>query len=182
MADFIVDEVERFWRIIRLKPFRRTEGVSFDILPMKYLPKVDGVDRVIHTKGALSPGSVGDVKRPWYFHPNQEDNLLVLHGVRMVDIYTPEHRRVEHFIVEPDRVFHEGKLVFDGPAMLVWPTHVFHRIVSGENGSASLNFAVRSPGFDVDTNFSIYDLNTETGEYRVLREGKEDQDLLSRSL
>ena len=59
--DYVLEEVERFWRIITLKPFRRTEGVAFDIMPMKYLPKVDGIDRVIHKHGALSPGSFGDV-------------------------------------------------------------------------------------------------------------------------
>jgi hypothetical protein len=173
--DFILDEVDQFWRIITLKPFRKTEGVSFDILPMKYLPKIDGVDRVVHKHGALSPGSVGDVKRPWYLHPHQEDNLLVLQGVRMVDIYSLKYRRLEHFTVEPERVFHNDRLVYEGPAMVVWPTNVFHRITSGENGSVSLNFAVRLPGFDIDTNFSVYDLDTNTGEYRVIREGRLDQ-------
>jgi len=173
--DFILDEVAQFWRIITLKPFRKTEGVSFDILPMRYLPKIDGVDRVVHKHGALSPGSVGDVKRPWYLHPQQEDNLLVLQGVRMVDIYSLKYRRLEHFTVEPERVFHNDKLVYEGPAMVVWPTNVFHRITSGENGSVSLNFAVRLPGFNIDTNFSVYDLDTKTGEYKVIREGKLDQ-------
>jgi len=173
--DYIHDEVERFWRIIKLRPFRKTEGVSFEILPMQYLPRIDGIDRVIHKKRALSPGSVDGIERPWYLHPHQEDNLLVLAGVRMVDIYTLEYRRLEHFVVEPDKVYHNDKLVYDGPAMLVWPTNVFHRIVSGEEGSASLNFAVRLPGFNIDTNFSIYDLDTKTGEYRVIREGKLDQ-------
>lgn len=173
--EHVFDEVERFWRIITLKPFRKTEGVSFDIVPMSFLPKIDGIDRVIHKKRALSPGTVAGVERPWYFHPDQEDNLLVLQGTRMVDIYTLEHRRLEHFVVEPDKVYHNGKLVYDGPAMLVWPVKVFHRIISGDDGSASLNFAVRGPGFNVDTNFSIYDLDTDSGEYRVVREGKLDQ-------
>ncbi|HWR12141.1 MAG TPA: hypothetical protein VN445_09980 [Rectinemataceae bacterium] len=173
--DFILDEVEGFWRIITLKPFRKTEGVSFDILPMKYLPKIDGVDRVVHKHGALSPGSVGDVKRPWYLHPQQEDNLLVLRGVRMVDIYSLKHRRLERFTVEPERIFHNDALVYEGPAMVVWPTNVFHRIMSGDDGSVSLNFAVRLPGFDIDTNFSVYDLDTDTGDYRVIREGSLDQ-------
>ncbi|MDP2791907.1 MAG: hypothetical protein Q8O15_09160 [Rectinemataceae bacterium] len=173
--DYVLDEVDRFWRIIKLKPFRRTEGVAFDIMPMKYLPKIDGIDRVIHKHGALSPGSVGDVVRPWYLHQQQEDNLLVLQGVRYVEIYSLEYRRVERFTVEPERIFHNDKLVYEGPAIVVWPTNVFHRIVSGDDGSASLNFAVRLPGYDVNTNFSVYDLNVETGDYRVVREGKLDQ-------
>lgn len=173
--DYLLDEVARFWRIIKLRPFRRTEGVSFDIVPMQYLPRIDGIDRVIHKTRALSPGSVGKVERPWYIHPYQEDNLVVLHGVRTVDIFTLEHRRLETFVVEPERIIHDGKVIYEGPAMLVWPTNVFHRIVSGDEGSASLNFAVRLPGFNIDTNFSVYDLDTKTGEYRVLREGRLDQ-------
>lgn len=173
--NYLFDEEPGFWKIIKLKPFRRTEGVAFDILPMEVLQRIDGIDRVIHKHEAVSPGAVGTVARPWYFHPQQEDNLLVLQGMRTVDIFTLEHRRVETFTVEPDRVTRNGKLVFEGPAMLVWPTNVFHRIVSGSAGSASLNFAVRNPGFDIDTNFSIYDLDTKTGEYRVIREGKLDQ-------
>lgn len=173
--DYLFDEVERFWRIIRLKPFRRTEGVAFDILPMQYLPKVDGIDRVIHASAALSPGSVPGVERPWYCHPHQEDNLMVLHGRRTVDIYTLEHKRLETFVVEPERITHNSKVIFEGAAMLVWPVNVFHRIRSGEEGSASINFAVRHPGFDIDTNFSLYDLDTDTGEYRMVRLGKLDQ-------
>ncbi len=30
-------------------------------------------------------------------------------------------------------------------------------------------------GFDIETNFSIYDLDVETGEYHVIRKGSQDQ-------
>jgi len=60
--------------------------------------------------------------------------------------------------------------------MLVWPCGVFHRIVScPEQGSASVNFAVRYEGFNIRTNFNIYDLDTESGKYKVIREGHLDQ-------
>ncbi|MBN1520444.1 MAG: hypothetical protein JW923_10195 [Spirochaetales bacterium] len=175
MDKHIVEEVPEFYRIITLEPFRKTEGVRFDLVPMDLLPRIDGIDRVIHDKDALSPGPVGGVERPWYLHQSQEDNLIVLHGVRTVDIYTLKHRRVETFVVEPERVLKNGTLVYDGPAMLVWPCNVFHRIRSGERGSASLNFAVRHPGFDIRTNFSVYRLDTDTGDYSVIRAGHLDQ-------
>ncbi len=60
--------------------------------------------------------------------------------------------------------------------MLVWPCGVFHRIVScPEQGSGSVNFAVRYEGFNIRTNFNIYDLDTESGKYKVIREGHLDQ-------
>jgi hypothetical protein len=60
--------------------------------------------------------------------------------------------------------------------MLVWPCCVFHRIRSDEKtGSASLNFAVRYEGFDVKTNFNVYDLDPADGEYRTIRAGYLDQ-------
>ncbi|NTW17518.1 MAG: hypothetical protein HGA41_08700, partial [Syntrophaceae bacterium] len=102
--NFIVAQEERFWRVIRLKPFRRTTGVYFDIVPMEFLPRIDGVDRVIHEHGAVSPGPVGEVTRTWYYHPHQEDNLLVLLGQRTAEIYSTEYMRVETFVVTPERV------------------------------------------------------------------------------
>jgi hypothetical protein len=175
MAKHVIDEVAGFYRIIELKAFRRTEGVSFDIMPMELLPHIEGIDRVVHKRFALSPGSVGDVERPWYMHTYQEDNLLVLHGSRSVDIYTMKYDRVESFVVEPERIIHNGEVVYEGPAMLVWPTGVFHRITSGEEGSASLNFAVRLEGFDIRTNFNVYDLDIEHGKSTLLRAGYLDQ-------
>lgn len=168
-------ESNGLYKIIPLKVLRRTPGVFFDLVPKDALPRIDGIDRVLHEGGALSPGSVGDVPRPWYMHPAQDDNLIVLHGARYVDIYTPAHGHVESFMVTPHLVKHGDEIVFDAPAMLVWPCGVFHRIRSADTGSASLNFAVRYEGFDLRTNFDVYDLNPATGEYRVIREGYLDQ-------
>jgi len=171
----IFAEVAGLYKIVPLKVLRRTPGVYFDLVPKVTLPHIDGLDRVLHEGGALSPGPVGEVARPWYMHLHQDDNLIVLHGSRYVDIYTPAHGQIESFVVTPHLVKHGNEILFDGPAMLVWPCHVFHRIRSADNGSASLNFAVRYEGFDLRTNFNIYDLNTTTGEYRLIREGYLDQ-------
>jgi hypothetical protein len=175
MEDGIVVEAPGFYRVIALKPFRKTEGVSFDIVPMEYLPALHGIDRVVHDHGAISPGAVAGVERPWYMHPHQEDNLLVLCGRRTVELYTRERGRVETLVVEPERVTSAGKTVCDRPALLMWPRLVFHRITSGDAGSVSLNFAVRDPDCDMKTNFNIYDLDTAAGTFKLIREGYLDQ-------
>lgn len=171
----IIAETADLYRIIALKVFRKTQGVSFDLFPLEAIPHIDSIDRVLHDHSAVSPGPVGEVPRPWYMHTHQDDNLIVLSGRREVDIYTPSHGKIEHFTVTPDKIYHNGQLVFEGGAVLVWPRGVFHRIVSGEEGSASINLAVHQEGFDIKTNFSIYDLNIDTGEYRIIREGHQDQ-------
>jgi hypothetical protein len=172
----IVEEVPGLYRVIAFKVLRETPGVRFDIVPVKAMAHIDSIDRVIHKTGAVSPGPVGDVARPWYMHPSQEDNLVVLHGTRYVDVYNKAHGRIESFTITPTRIERNGRLVLDGPGMLVWPTHVFHRIVSCEReGSASINFAVHHEGFNIKTNFNVYDLNTDTGEFQVVREGHLDQ-------
>jgi hypothetical protein len=168
--------IQGLYQIIPLKVFRRTPEVYFDILPKEALPRVDGFDRVIHEGGAVSPGPVGNVERPWYMHPHQDDNLMVLHGVRYVELYTKRHGKIESFVVTPHCIEKNNEVVFEGAAMLVWPTAVFHRIVSSnELGSASLNFAVRYEGWNVRTNFNIYDLDPKNGTFRVIREGYLDQ-------
>ena len=171
----IIEEVPGVYQVLSLTALRETDGVMFDTLPLSAFESLASFDRVIHAPGAASPGPVGDVDHPWYCHPHQADNLLVLHGIRYVDLYTPEHGRVEQFVVAPDRVEHNGHIVAKA-AMLIWPCNVFHRVRSCDiNGSASLNLASHFDGFDVRTNFNIYDLDTETGEARVIREGHLDQ-------
>ena len=173
--DYIIEEVKGFYKIIKLKEFRRTPGVDFDILPNSLIPDIHAIDRVIHKSAAVSPGAIGDVKRPWYMHPHQADNLMVLYGTRHVDIYSLEHKVMKSFTVTPNKVVSDGNVICDEGAVLVWATNVFHRIISGEEGSASLNLAEHTEGFDIKTNFNIYDLNIDTGEYKVIREGHLDQ-------
>ena len=173
----IIDEVSNLYQVIKLSPLRKTDNVNFDTFPMEFLPKIDHIDRVLHGGNAVSPGPIQGVDRPWYMHPHQDDNLIVLFGTRSVDIYTPENGKVENFRVTPNSVYKNGELIYDGPAMLVWPRYVFHRVESFEDGSASLNFAVHYDGLDMETNFNIYDVDTKTGEVKLLRKGIEDQKL-----
>ena len=176
MADErIIEEVTGLYKIVPLKVFRKTQKVTFDFVPIDLLSRIDAIDRVIHESNAMSPASVGSVERPWYMHPFQEDNLIVLYGTRHVEIYTPQHGRIETFTVTPHEVLKDGKVIHVGGALLCWPTGVFHRIQSGTEGSASMNLAVHYEGFDIRTNFSVYNLNPTTGEFNVIREGHLDQ-------
>ena len=174
-AGDVIHEIPGLYQVIRFIPLRRTANVSFDFFPLRAIPRIDAIDRVIHGAGAFSPGSVGEVERPWYMHPHQDDHLIVLHSTRDVEIYTPAHGRVERFIVEPDRIEMNGEPLHDGPAVLVWPFGVLHRAISGELGSASLNLATHHKGFDINTNFNVYDLDPETGRLACIREGHLDQ-------
>lgn len=164
------------YRLIPLRSLRRTKGVKFDeIVPSDIPSNIDGIDRVIHGPYGMSPASCEGVKRPWYMHPSQDDNLMVLQGERFVDIYCAKQRQKTSFIITPDKVYKDGQLYIDHPSMVVWPAGIFHRIVSGDNGSISINFAVRRDPFDITTNFNIYDVNEATGEYRAIRDGHLDQ-------
>lgn len=171
----IIDEVEGLYQIIQFDDFRKTPGVTFNILPQDIISRADSLDRVIHDNKAISPGPIENVVRPWYMHDYQDDNLAVLYGTREVDIYSPAHGAIEHFTVTPNTVCKNGELIASGGAMLVWPRGVFHRIVSGAEGSASINLAIHYDGWDVRNNFNIYEVNTETGVYKVIREGFHDQ-------
>ena len=84
-------------------------------------------------------------------------------GELELELY-PEHapKTVNNFVFLTEQGYYDGV--------------VFHRVISDAKlGSASLNLAVHYEGYDIRTNFSIYDLDIETGEYRVIREGHLDQ-------
>ena len=163
------------YRLIPLRTLRRTKGVKFDEMVPSDIPKIDGIDRVIHGPNSISPGPVGNIKRPWYMHSGQDDNLMVLQGERYIDIYEPNTKKSASFVVSPDKIYKNDKLYYDGAAMIVWPAGVYHRIISGSGGSISLNFATRTKEFDLDNNFNIYDLDKNTGKSKLLRKGIEDQ-------
>jgi len=171
----IIEEVPGLYKIFPLKVFRKTDKVTFDFVPIDLLPKIDAIDRVLHESNAISPGPVGNVERPWYMHPYQEDNLVVLYGTRHVEIYTPAHGQIARFTVTPHEIIRDGKVICSSGAMLVWPCNVFHRIQTDSVGSASMNLAVHYDGFDIRTNFNVYDLDTITGKFNVIREGHLDQ-------
>lgn len=169
------EEIKGLCKIINLNKLRRTEGVQFDTLPNEFLTTRCVLDRVVHTSNAISPGAIDEVKRPWYMHPYQSDNILVLQGERHIDLYSKEHGKVEHFVVTKDHIFMNDELICDIPSILTWPPYVFHRVESKKQGSASINIAKRMEGFNINKNFSIYDLNLNSGEYKVIREGHRDQ-------
>ena len=104
---------------------------------------------------------------------------MVLQGTRYIDIYCPKKKEKASFIVTPDKVYKNDKLYYDGSAMVVWPAGIFHRIISGEEGSISINFSTRTNKFNLDDNFNIYNLNTYSGTYTVIKDGIEDQPDLS---
>lgn len=168
-----------FYRLIPLRMLRRTKGVIFDEMVPSDIPKIHGIDKVIHGPNSISPGPVEDAtppcNRPWYMHPGQDDNLLVLQGTRYIDIYNPKSKEKASFIVTPDKIYKNDKLYYDGSAMVVWPAGIFHRIISGAEGSISINFSTRTNKFDLEDNFNIYNLNTYSGEYHVVKDGSEDQ-------
>ncbi len=163
------------YRILPLRTLRRTAGVLFDEVSKSDIPSIHGIDRVIHKANGVSPGPVGAVKRPWYMHTGQDDNLMVLQGERFVDIYCPVRKEKASFIITPDKVYKNGKIYCEQPAMVVWPSGIFHRIISGSEGSISVNLSTRTDKFSLDDNFNIYDLDTQTGRYEVIRDGKLDQ-------
>ena len=173
--DYIIREEKNFYKVIKLKEFRKTEGVTFDVMVQSMIPKIDALDRVLHQKGAISPGKVGPVEEAWYMHPHQEDNLFVLHGMRTVELYKPEYGKIEKFVITPNYIEHNGERILEGGGLITWTTDVFHRITSGDDGSASINLATHLEGFDIKTNFNIYDLDTESGDYKLIREGYKDQ-------
>ena len=167
------------YRLIPLRSLRRTTGVIFDEMVPSDIPKIHGIDKVIHGPNSISPGPVVDSippsKRPWYMHPGQDDNLMVLQGTRYIDIFCTKRLEKASFIVTPDKIYKNDKLYYDGSAMIVWPAGIFHRIISGEEGSISINFATRTNKFNIEDNFNIYHLCTYSGEYHLLKDGSDDQ-------
>lgn len=167
------------YRLIPMRVIRHTSGAKFDEMIPSDIPFIHGINRVIHAPNSISPEPVEDctqpVNRPWYMHPGQDDNLIVVQGTRYVDIYDPKIRKKESFIVTPDKIYKNNKLYYDGPVMVVWPAGIYHRNISGDEGSISINFSTRTNQFDFKTNFNVYDLCIMSGRFNLIKDGEDDQ-------
>jgi len=170
--------IENLCFIMPLHKLRETPNVSFYQID-GVVKDLAGVDLVIHGEGGKSPTIEGDDTWYWYMHTDQEDKLVVHSGVRLVELYSCKHGKVETFKVTADAIYHNDEKIFDGAAILGWPPEVFHRVHS-PHGSVSTNYAARMSGFDIDTNFNIYQLDVDTGAYKVARIGAQDQPSLSK--
>lgn len=162
---------------IPLSKLRETPNVQFHFVPQLIEEGLATIQRVKHEKGALSPSvkGISDVQ-PWYMHPHQEDNCMVLEGERVIDLYTKEHG-LKTFVATPERLMLDGEVIIDSPYIIGWYTNVFHR-PNSPNGSTSIFMTRHIDGFDFDTEFNIYELNEETGDHTVLRAGHLDQAII----
>lgn len=160
--------------VIPLSKLRETNKVQFHFVPTLLDEGIATIQRVKHEPGALSPSVPGrnDVQ-PWYMHPHQEDNCMVLDGERVIDLYTKEHG-LQTFVATPEKLTHNGEVLIDEPYLFGWHTNVFHRPNSPE-GSICVFITRHTDEFDFDTEFNIYDLDLETGEHEVIRAGHLDQ-------
>lgn len=159
---------------IPLGELRRTPKVDFHFVPLLRQEGIGQIQRVVHQPGAQSPSVEGEDVQPWYMHPHQEDNCLMLGGERVVDLYTKEHGK-QTFRASMDKItWEDGTVIYEGPHIFGWYKDVFHRPNSPE-GSVALFMVRYFDGFDLDTEFSMYNVDEETGEYSVYRKGALDQ-------
>jgi len=165
--------IEHLCFIIPLKPLRATPNVNFFSVE-GVVDGLSGVDLVIHEPGGKSPLIANDDTWYWYMHTDQEDKLVVHNGKRQVELYSVKHGRVENFEVTTDAIYHNGQKIYDGAAILGWEPYVFHRVHSPQ-GSISTNYAKRLEGYDMNTNFNIYNLDCDSGDYSMVRLGSLDQ-------
>lgn len=173
-SDKIIASEKWVWYVIPTDRLRETKNVTFDAFSL--MENVNWLDIVKHESWANSPTLPDWDTDVWYMHPGQEDNLMTLSWNRIVELYNPNKKNIDRFEISYDRILLNGELLYKGLVVLGWEMWVFHRNHSPE-WSISQNFAVRDEKFNIDTEFNIYKLNMETWEYKVAREGKEDQPL-----
>lgn len=159
--------------IIPLQNFRTTPKVKFFNIKLLF-DKLSAIDYVIHHGKTYSPQLNNNSKHFWYMHTDQKDHLIVHQGIRIVELYSIKHGKIEIFEVSPEYIKHNGKIIYTGYALLSWPPYVFHRITS-PSGSISTNYAYHYIKFNKKSNFNIYDLNINTGKYSVVRDGYLDE-------
>ncbi len=163
------------YRLIPLRALRKTTGIKIDEISSSDFPIIDGINKIVHSPNSISPGPLKNVTRPWYRHRGQNDNLLLLHGKRYIDLYDSKLDKKISLIITPDKIYNNDELLYDGPAIINWSSGTFHRIASGNDGSISINLVTRKKNFNYIEDINIYDLDTETGIFKCISDGYIDK-------
>ncbi len=142
------------FELISYTRFRDTPSVRFfDVT----IPASNARDLVIHSGPALSPPNDKE-SGAWqfYLHPNQDDNLLAVHGGRTFYLvnFTWDHP------------YHIVRLTSGGDILNI-PRGTFHRSVSDSDGSVVINQAKRSPNVCVEREFRVYNSSEIPKLYQV---------------
>ncbi|MEM6838803.1 MAG: redox protein [Cyanobacteria bacterium P01_C01_bin.120] len=131
------------FELVPFHRFRDTPSVQFfDIT----VADSNARDLVFHDGPAVSPNNSAEGAWQFYFHPNQEDNLLAVSGGRTFYLV--------NFAWEYP--FHTVRLNAN-QHILRLPPGTFHRSVSDPKGSLVLNQAVRTAQATVESEFKVYD-------------------------
>lgn len=130
------------FELLSYEKFRDTPSVRFFDITIATSNVRDLVD---HEGPATSPNNTDAGAWQFYFHPNQEDNLLCLKGGRTFFLI--------NFAWETP--FHIVRLEANGKILRI-PPHTFHRSISDPEGSLVLNQAVRTAKATVDSEFRVY--------------------------
>jgi len=144
------------FELISYEKFRDTPSVRFFDITIAGSNVRDLVD---HDGPAISPNNTDSDAWQFYFHPNQEDNLLCLKGGRTFVLI--------NFAWEVP--FHTVRLEANGKILRI-PPHTFHRSVSDPDGSLVLNQAVRTAKATVQSEFHVYNSGEIPRLQRVIAE------------
>lgn len=157
------------FQVIPLRSLKHNANIqTHDIFPFDRI-RIDCVERVIHHDYTISPESCQGILRPWSMHRGQSDHLMVLQGERLVELYCPSKKQSVCFRLTPNKIFKGETLLYEGAYILSWPPEIFHRIVTKKGGSISVNFTTYTTDINFENNFGVYDVNTTTGSFMLIR-------------
>ena len=156
-----------------LDSFRKTPEVKF--LKLDDVSKSSSaVNYIFHEPGAKSPQIENKKGHFWYMHTKQKDNMIVHRGYRIIELYSKRHGKKETFELSNNFVKLNGKIIYNGPAILSWPPLVFHRITSPK-GSVSTNYAYYYQNFTKEHNYNIFNLDLSNGNCKIVRQASLDE-------
>lgn len=76
----------------------------------------------------------------FYQNRYEQNNLLMMQGMRTIELYCPDTSNTEFLEITPDNIYKNGKLYYGSPAILSWNGQLFHKTTSGAKGAISINF------------------------------------------
>lgn len=130
--------------------------------------KISGIKKMTMNANSTFPLITNKI-RP-YYETKKNIGIFVSEGLQKIELYCPDEKKYESFILSPDNIYKNNTLVADTPSLLVWNSGLFYRFTTGVETTNSLQFISCVNKYDDYQN--AYEIDIQKHYYRKIPDVK----------
>jgi len=150
------------------------ENSSFKLMEMHLSKpfKISEMKKMTMEVNATFPKITNKI-RP-YYETNKQVGIFITEGCKKIELYCPNEKKYESFILYPNEIYKDNILITDTPSIFTWNSGLFYRFTSGDKIANSIQFLSCPNEYNDIQN--LYEVNVKKHYYRIISKPKRKND------